>query len=277
MQGEIACVHCFRLLSPFARMCDVQVAAEAQDEETDLTKRLASLSSASSDDSTSAASSSARQLSVRSNLDPSLTPFANLSAIASRLNPALQTILDAVPAGAITVDALTSMSPLQADLRAVGACLNTDDCHVFLRTSGLLSRLCITFRLCATLLIDVCESAPSAVPTPSWFSALQAVSLTLAATSETPTNRAVIMSSGAAAALVRAVSVATVQSATVGTKTSPVEETSSALAGLELSYLPALLTLLEVCRELSNHCVNNTFYPCYALLGRSCSPAKTLT
>jgi hypothetical protein len=138
----------------------------------------------------------ARTVRVTSSIDPTLSSLANLGAVVARLLPRVAS-LTTVEAWVATcqrdgaAESPSSQPALEADLRALGACLNDDEAHVMVRMGGLLARLCDAV---TTLLRAACAAELT------WSAALsssaQAALLSVAATLENAANCSHVLSCG---------------------------------------------------------------------------------
>lgn len=189
-------------------------------------------------------------MSVFSTLDPKLSPLENLRLAVDSFHGVLSELSTAAP----NIEALRALAGLGPGIRTLGACLSTEDCHVLFRSSGALLLLCKVVALASAAVVDVSRArfqAPTATPLPTdeWLSGYQAAVLTLAATAETRTNRAVIVASGACARLCD-VAVAVGLSVSPSEKQPPFRADSldptNGLAGVELRFLPAVWASIEV-------------------------------
>lgn len=183
-----------------------------------------------------------RSIALASLVDPSLSPLANLQA---RVAAALPT-LDACCKALVELPVVSSMEALAAvaaDVRSVGGCLRDEDCLTLFRSSGLLAHLCTITNSCTTILLEVVSSSTE-VPSAAALASFQATLLTLAASSVSRTNRAVMMSSGACRSIFQLAASIAVPSK--GVRGVVDLERYSHLAGLESQFMPAALAFVEV-------------------------------
>jgi hypothetical protein len=216
----------------------VTVAQEAREQEELLAAKLQETNAALTE-----REASSRAATVASSIDPSCTPLINLKRIVERLAPVLLNVMASSTAGA-SWDAWSPLVAVQADVRGAGGCLQADDCHVLLRSSGVLQSLCgVTTALCDRLR-EASVSVDAPLPSDSLWPAFQACILTLAATLESNTNRAVIVSARVPTAVagLLAVNAAVIQDPAPTLST----ELESNLAASQLAFVPALLTFVEV-------------------------------
>ena len=175
-----------------------------------------------------------------------------MQRLVASLHPKLAAVVGEVakiPADDMTIDVFHPLIALQADVRGVGGCLSSDDCHVLFRASGVLQQLCALCAAACNALTRVSNAAVAvAPPSGDWFTAFQSVCMTLAATVEIRTNRAVIMSSGviSAAAELIAANAANIL-VTNAAPGAPIDVSAgSVLEASQLQFMPGVLTFVEV-------------------------------